>query len=272
MRRRQLGREFKIEAVHLIKDRGASVAQASRDMDVHENQLRKWVKLFSADPAQAFPGHGHMKPEQREIEKLRREVAKLKAEPDILKGRGLLREGPDRRFTGVLRHSGLLMGARSGPMGVLWLCVTGILGPRLSLVCTLPRRGFCGSRSSKTGNFASNFNSLGLVMRPTRRGSTGASNGTDAGTQQRVAVVFINCGKLRLPHRTATPRRLQALDGWTRASLNLTQWLSFRTRRSTAPSPLWRTRHAGPCWRGWSRRTGFPSASWRSLFRSRCRR
>ena len=84
MRRRQFGREFEIEAVRLIKDRGVSVAQASRDLDVHENQLRKWVKLFSADPAQSFPDHGQMKPEQLEIEKLRREVAKLKAEREIL--------------------------------------------------------------------------------------------------------------------------------------------------------------------------------------------
>ena len=85
MPRRRFGREFKIEAVRLIKDRGVRVAQASRDLDVHENQLRKWVKLFSADPGQAFPGNGQMKPEQLEIEKLRREVAKLKAERDILK-------------------------------------------------------------------------------------------------------------------------------------------------------------------------------------------
>jgi transposase len=85
MQRRKFGREFKIEAVRLIKDRGVSVAQASRDLDVHENQLRKWVKLFSADPGQAFPGHGQVKPEQLEIDKLRREVAKLKAERDILK-------------------------------------------------------------------------------------------------------------------------------------------------------------------------------------------
>ena len=35
------GREFKIEAVRLIEDRGVSVAQASRDLDVHENVLRK---------------------------------------------------------------------------------------------------------------------------------------------------------------------------------------------------------------------------------------
>lgn len=62
-----------------------SVAQASRDLGVHEDVLRKWVKAFGADPAQAFPGHGQMKPEQLEIEQLRREVAKLKAERDILK-------------------------------------------------------------------------------------------------------------------------------------------------------------------------------------------
>ncbi len=85
MQRRKFTREFKIEAARLITDRGVSVAQAARDLDVHENVLRKWVKSLAADPAQAFPGHGQMKPEQLEIERLRREVAKLKAERDILK-------------------------------------------------------------------------------------------------------------------------------------------------------------------------------------------
>jgi transposase len=85
MQRRKFGREFKIEAVRLIKERGVAVAQASRDLDVHENVLRKWVKELSADPAQAFPGAGQMKPDQLEIDRLRREVSKLKAERDILK-------------------------------------------------------------------------------------------------------------------------------------------------------------------------------------------
>lgn len=85
MQRRKFGREFKIEAVRLIKDRGVSVAQASRDLDVHENVLRKWVRDFAVDPGQAFPGRGQVKPEQLEIDKLRREVVKLKAERDILK-------------------------------------------------------------------------------------------------------------------------------------------------------------------------------------------
>ena len=80
-----LSREFKLEAVRLVKERGVAVAQASRDLDLHENVLRKWMRDLSADPQHAFPGHGQMKPEQLEIEKLRREVAKLKAERDILK-------------------------------------------------------------------------------------------------------------------------------------------------------------------------------------------
>jgi transposase len=85
MQRRKFNREFKLEAVRLVKERGVSIAQASRDLNVHENVLRKWVKEFSSDPQQAFPGHGQMKPEQQEIERLRKEVTKLKAERDILK-------------------------------------------------------------------------------------------------------------------------------------------------------------------------------------------
>jgi transposase len=85
MQRRKFSREFKVEAVKLMKERGVSAAQAARDLDIHENVLRKWVKEFGSDPAQAFPGQGQMKPEQQEIERLRREVNKLRAERDILK-------------------------------------------------------------------------------------------------------------------------------------------------------------------------------------------
>lgn len=84
MQRRRFTREFKVEAARLVTERGVSVTQVTRDLDVHENVLRKWVKAPAADPVQAFPGHGRMKPEQLEIERLRREVAKLKAERGIL--------------------------------------------------------------------------------------------------------------------------------------------------------------------------------------------
>lgn len=64
MQRRRFSREFKLEAVRLVKDRGVAFAQASRDLDVHENVLRKWISEANADPQHAFPGQGLMKPEQ----------------------------------------------------------------------------------------------------------------------------------------------------------------------------------------------------------------
>lgn len=83
--RRQFSREFKLEAVRLVKERGVSVAQAARDLDLLENVLRKWVREATADPQHAFPGLGQMKPEQAEIDRLKKEVAKLKMGRDILK-------------------------------------------------------------------------------------------------------------------------------------------------------------------------------------------
>jgi transposase len=85
MQRRKHSREFKLEAVRLIKERGVSIAQASRDLDSHQAVLRNWVRDFGDNPESAFLGHGQMKPEQLEIARLRKEVAKLKAERDILK-------------------------------------------------------------------------------------------------------------------------------------------------------------------------------------------
>ena len=85
MQRRVFSREFKLEAVKLVTERGVAVLQASRDLDVAESVLRRWMREASADTRQAFPGHGQVRPEQQEIDRLRREVAKLKAERDILK-------------------------------------------------------------------------------------------------------------------------------------------------------------------------------------------
>ena len=85
MQRRKFSREFKLEAVNLVRDRGVSFTQAARDLDININMLRRWAKELGADPRHAFPGLGQMKPEQQEIDRLRKEVARLKAERDILK-------------------------------------------------------------------------------------------------------------------------------------------------------------------------------------------
>ena len=37
MERRQFGREFKLEAVKLVRERGVTAARAARDLELHEN-------------------------------------------------------------------------------------------------------------------------------------------------------------------------------------------------------------------------------------------
>jgi transposase len=44
MQRRKYSREFKLEAVRLVKERGVAVAQAAGDLDLHENVLRKCIR------------------------------------------------------------------------------------------------------------------------------------------------------------------------------------------------------------------------------------
>ena len=74
MERPQFTREFKLQAVKLIRDRRVGVTQASRDLSVLVTVLRSWMRGFGDDPGHAFPGHGQLKREQAEIARLRRIV------------------------------------------------------------------------------------------------------------------------------------------------------------------------------------------------------
>jgi transposase len=126
MERRTFTREFKVEAVKLIQERGVTVAQAARDLGVQGTVLRRWVQECVADSPQAFPGQGQMKPEHAELARLRREVIKLKAERDILK-KAAVGSGDQRNTIwdkvelegdrdGTYGASGLVRGPESGPV------------------------------------------------------------------------------------------------------------------------------------------------------------
>ena len=82
--RRRFSQEFKLEAVKLVKERGVSAAQAARDLEVHQNVLRKWVKELGAQTQNVLVGAGGV-PVQAELARQRKENAKLRMERDILK-------------------------------------------------------------------------------------------------------------------------------------------------------------------------------------------
>ncbi len=77
--------EFKLQAVRMVADQHLAVAEVARRLGVTENRLHDWLKAFRADGPDAFPGHGRMSPQDEELHRLRGEVARLKAERDILK-------------------------------------------------------------------------------------------------------------------------------------------------------------------------------------------
>jgi len=83
--RKKYTREFKIEAVRLLTGSDMTIAQAGRDLGINPNLLARWKKEFQSDNSQAFPGKGHLKPEEEELRRLRRENALLRQERDILK-------------------------------------------------------------------------------------------------------------------------------------------------------------------------------------------
>lgn len=77
--------EFKLQAVKMVLEQNLSVAEVARRLGVGENLLHLWKKAVLKNGAGAFPGSGHLTPQEEEIKKLRAEVKRLEMERDILK-------------------------------------------------------------------------------------------------------------------------------------------------------------------------------------------
>ena len=84
-KRKTYSREFKVEAVRLITEKGYSIAEASRSLGVEYSILRRWKQQLSGDPDNAFPGKGKLKAPDEELRRLKRELDRVKEERDILK-------------------------------------------------------------------------------------------------------------------------------------------------------------------------------------------
>jgi transposase len=83
--RRTFTQEFKAEAVKLVTERGRSVAEVARDLDLSESLLRGWKRALDQDGDVAFPGKGKPPALEEELRRLRAEVKRLTMERDVLK-------------------------------------------------------------------------------------------------------------------------------------------------------------------------------------------
>jgi transposase len=85
MGRRYFSAEFKTEAVRQVVELRRPKAQVARDLGVHVNVLKSWLRAYARDPVGAFTGESVAANERSEVARLQKELARVKAERDILK-------------------------------------------------------------------------------------------------------------------------------------------------------------------------------------------
>lgn len=95
--RRVHSKEFKLEAVRLARQPGATVSETAEQLGIHKTSLRQWMRELVAEGDQAFPGQGRLKADEEEIRKLRLELKRVTEEREILKKAALFFAQEDRR-------------------------------------------------------------------------------------------------------------------------------------------------------------------------------
>jgi transposase len=84
-RRRVFDKEFKQRTVALIKQGEKKVKEVAEDLGLDRGDIYRWIREFNKDAEESFPGKGKLKPEDEELRKLKRQLADVTEERDILK-------------------------------------------------------------------------------------------------------------------------------------------------------------------------------------------
>jgi len=85
MEHRQYEPEFKRQVARQHIELKRPVSHLAVELDIPDGCIYRWVKQYREDPEHAFPGSGHVKPDEDEVRKLRRQMMELQEENEILK-------------------------------------------------------------------------------------------------------------------------------------------------------------------------------------------
>lgn len=83
--RKRYDSEFKRNAVRLADSTDRGDSSVERELGLYQGAIGTWRRALRTDAVDAFPGTGHLKPQEEEIRRLRRELEEVRQERDILK-------------------------------------------------------------------------------------------------------------------------------------------------------------------------------------------
>jgi transposase len=84
-RRRRFTKEFKIEAVKLVKEQGMPYRKVGEDLGVSGTVIARWARQLEENGDYAFPGKGKRDSRDEALRQLEQENHRLRMERDILK-------------------------------------------------------------------------------------------------------------------------------------------------------------------------------------------
>lgn len=90
-------KEFKLGAIRLASEPGNTASKIEKDLGIGQGVICRWKRQFRDEGEQAFPGKGHLKPDDETVRKLKRDNERLRRERDILKkALAIFSKDPDR--------------------------------------------------------------------------------------------------------------------------------------------------------------------------------
>jgi transposase-like protein len=85
MRTRNYDREFKINSIKLYRESQKSMTEICKDLGIPISTFNGWLKEFENFGEGSFPGSGKVKPCNEEVYRLKKQLADVTMERDILK-------------------------------------------------------------------------------------------------------------------------------------------------------------------------------------------
>ena len=84
-KRRKFSKEFKLDVINMVKLGEKNVREISKELYIQDVTIYSWIRKYKEEKEEAFPGEGKLKSSEEELRKLRKQLADVTEERDILK-------------------------------------------------------------------------------------------------------------------------------------------------------------------------------------------